>query len=51
MDENPQHHLCPERKDSRCGYQRHKKEYKHEIGLPKCIVDLIKPIYKDLSKP
>ena len=50
-DANPQHHLCPEGKDSWCGYQRDKNEYKHKSGIPKCIVDSIMPIYKDLSKP
>ena len=48
--ENPQHHLCPEGKDSWCGYKRDKEEYKHKNGIPSCIVDMIKPVYKDLSK-
>ncbi len=48
--ENPQHHLCPEGEDSWCGYNRDKKGYKHKNGIPSCIVELIKPIYKDLSK-
>jgi hypothetical protein len=48
--QNPQHHLCPEGKDSWCGYMRDKEGYKHNNGIPSCIVDLIKPIYKDLSK-
>jgi hypothetical protein len=50
-DKNPQHHLCPEGEDSWCGYQKDKEGYKHKNGIPDCIVDLIKPIYKDLSKP
>ena len=48
--ENPQHHLCPEGKDSWCGYKRDKEGYKHKNGIQSCIVDSIKPIYKDLSK-
>ena len=49
--ENPQHHLCPAGEDSWCGYNRDKKGYKHKNGIPSSIVELIKPIYKDLSNP
>ena len=48
--QNPEHHLCPEGKDSWCGYKRVKEGYKHKNRVPSGIVDLIKPIYKDLSK-
>ncbi len=48
--QNPQHHLCPEGKDSWCGYKGVNEGYKHKNRVPSCIVDLIKPIYKDLSK-
>lgn len=48
-DENPQQHLFPEGKDSWCGYRSNDGEYKHRNGIPKCIVDMIKPIYEDLS--
>lgn len=53
-DDNPQHHLCPKGEDSWCKYQvlkctRHHKDYKHHHGLPKAIVKLCEPIYKDLS--
>jgi hypothetical protein len=50
-DESPQHHLCPDGKDSWCGYKRDPESYKHKNGIPKCIVDLVKPIFDDLSKP
>ena len=49
-DQNPQHHLCPEGEDSWCGYKKDKETYKHKNGIPTCIVELIKPIYKDLTK-
>ena len=50
-DENPQHHFCPDGQDSWFGYKRDPESYKHKNGIPKCIVDLIKPIFDDLSKP
>ena len=49
--DNPQHHLCPEEEESTCGYNRDQERYKHKNGIPSCIVELIKPIYKDLSNP
>ena len=50
-DDNPQHHLCPEGEDSWCRYNRDQEGYKHKNGIPSCIVELAKPIYKDLSNP
>ena len=49
--DNPQHHPRPEGKDSWCGYQRDHEGYKHKNGIQSCNVDLIQPIYKDLSNP
>ena len=49
-DENPQHHLCPDGEDSWCGYNRDKDNYKHKNGIPPCIMNVIKPIFDDLSK-
>ena len=53
--ENPQHQFCPEGKDSWCGWQRDKAngttEYKSKKGLPAAIVEVVLPIFKDLSDP
>ena len=49
-DENRQHHLRPKGKDIWCGYQSDSKTYTHRNGIPKPIVDLIHPVYEDLSK-
>ena len=48
---NPQHHFWPEGKDSWCVYQRGQDRYNHKNGIPSCIVELIKAIYKDPSNP
>ncbi|CAB3993918.1 Hypothetical predicted protein [Paramuricea clavata] len=50
-DLNPQHHLCPNGKDSWCGYKRDEESYKHKNGIPECIVKKIKPIFDELSQP
>ena len=51
--ENPQHQLCPEGKDSWCGWQKDAanktKLYKHKKGLPKAVVDVIQPVYDSLA--
>ena len=51
--EKPQHHLCPEGKNSWCGWQRDKANgtstYKPKNGLPGAIVEVVKPIYETLS--
>ena len=49
-DTNPQHHLCPDGPNSWCGYKRDKDQYKHKNGIPKSIVEFIKPVFQDLSK-
>jgi hypothetical protein len=50
-DVNPQHHLCPNGKESWCGYKREKDTYQHTSGIPHCIVKEIKPIFDNLSNP
>ena len=50
-DENPNHHLCPSGPESWCKWQADPATYKHKKGLPQCIIDLIEPIYEDLSRP
>ena len=49
-DKDPQHHLCPDGPNSWCGYKRDKDQYKHKNGIPKSIVDFIKPVFQDLSR-
>lgn len=45
--DNPQQDLCLCRR----GYNRDQEGYKHKNGIPSCIVEVIKPIYKDPSNP
>ena len=33
------------------GYKRDMESYKHKNGTPKCIVEVIEPVFNDLSKP
>ncbi len=51
--ENPQHQFCPKGKDSWCGWQREiangDDKYKPKRGLSVAIVEVVLPIYKDLS--
>ena len=49
-NENPQRDLCPDGDDSWCEYKRDEESYKHKNEIPKCIVEVVKPIYDDLSK-
>ena len=52
-DTNPQHHFCPERKDSWCGFQRDvangTNEYSHNHPLPSAVADAIEPVFIALS--
>ena len=48
-NKNPQHHFCPDGENSWCGYKRDQSTYQHKNGIPKCIVDFIKPVFDDLS--
>ena len=50
-DEKPMHTLCPVGEDSWCGWQRDSTTYKHKHGLPEAIVELLEPIFEELSKP
>ena len=54
-DERPYHSAyCPKGEDSWCGYQRDKakntKTYKHGKGLPREIIEELKPVYARLSE-
>lgn len=51
-EENPVHALCPKGLDSWCGYQRQISGgdvYQHKHSLPEAVMDVIKPIYRDLA--
>ena len=51
-DEKPSHSLCPPGSDSWCGYQRavtEGKTYNHKHSLPYHVMEIMKPIYRDLS--
>jgi len=50
-DEKPNHSLCPVGENSWCGWQRDSASYKHKHGLPEAIVELLEPIFDDLSNP
>ena len=50
-DENPNHTLCPTDDDTWCGWQKDSATYKHKHGLPKAVVELLEPIYEELSDP
>lgn len=55
-DENPRHQFCPEGSESWCTYQKalHANlldKYKHKNTVPLAIMNLIKPVFDDLSKP
>ena len=50
-DENPNHGLCPSSADTWCKWQKDPATYKHKHGIPEAIVELLEPIYEDLSKP
>ena len=48
--DNPSHQMCPNTPDTWCGYRKDPQKYKHTNGLPQAIVDLVSPIFEDLSK-
>lgn len=48
-DTNRQHGMCPT--DSWCKFNNDPQNYKHKHGLPEAIVDLLEPIYDELSDP
>jgi hypothetical protein len=50
-DDKPMHNLC---KDNWCPYKKaaaNNKLYKHQNNLPEAVMDIIKPIFRDLSHP
>lgn len=50
-DDNPNHSFCPVGPDSWCQYYADGVDYKHKHGLPEVIIELLEPIYDDLSDP
>lgn len=53
-DEKPIHGLCPTGSDSWCRYNKTAAiggTYKHKTSIPEAIMDLIKPVFRDLSSP
>lgn len=48
-NENKMHEGCPEGPDSWCKYKTDPENYKHKKGLPKPIVEFIKPVFEDLA--
>ena len=52
-DTEVRHQFCPKRESSWCKYQRDKmteeKTYKTNLNIPKCIHDIIKPVFIELS--
>ena len=50
-DDKPNHSLCPVGENSWCGWQRDSTTYKHRHGLPEAVVELLEPIFDDLSNP
>jgi hypothetical protein len=50
------HDMCPSGKDSWCAYQKAvaagtHKSFKHTKPIPSAVMDVIKPVFKDLSHP
>ena len=50
-DEKPNHHMCPSDDNSWCGYKRNKDTFKHVHGLSDAIIEVIEPIYDELTSP
>ncbi|KAJ4425389.1 hypothetical protein ANN_28004 [Periplaneta americana] len=53
-DENPQHHLCPKGTESWCKYNmglETGEKYIHHHCLPLPIMEVIKPVFRDLAAP
>lgn len=53
-DSDPQHFFCPKGPETWCKYNQAShlnKDFKHKNSVAKPIMDLIKPIFKDLSDP
>ena len=43
----PNHSMCPD--EGWCKYNKDPENYQHHEGIPMCIIDLIEPIFIDLS--
>ncbi|GFX53403.1 uncharacterized protein TNCV_2946421 [Trichonephila clavipes] len=55
-DEEPLHSFCPVGPNSWCKYQNQVAEgsvetFRHSIKLPVAVMDVIKPVFNDLSQP
>ena len=50
-DENLNHSMCPIGNDTWCKWQKDPTNYQHKHGLSEAIVELLEPIYEDLSDP
>ena len=55
-DSEPLHSFCPTGNESWCAYNKAValgtlESFSHKITLPACIMDVIKPIFNDLSHP
>lgn len=51
-DDHPQHQLCPKEPDTWCGFHRAiacGEQYHHKHSLPYAVMEVIKPIFRDLS--
>ena len=48
-DANPNHHMCPVTDNAWCTYSVAPENFKHKHGLPETTVQLIEPIYDELS--
>ena len=48
--ENPSHDFCPSCPSSWRGWKRNPEDYKHTHGLPEVKVELLEPIYDELSE-
>ena len=54
IDRKPQHHLCPVGEESWCKWQKAKATgtvYKHTNSIPAPVLQLLKPMYNDLTQP
>lgn len=53
-DDKPQHGFCPPGAESWCRYQKSLvsgASYQHKDSLPEAVMELIRPIFRDLSHP
>lgn len=53
-DDNPQHFACPDGPQSWCNYRKSQATgdpYHHKNSIPLAVMEVIKPIYRDLGHP